>query len=447
MPETVIRIAHLSDLHLTEGPRLGDQAEDLDRVATAIQAARPHLIVLTGDYYGRTVPHRPSPLERAVLEPWIVRFAEAAPVVVLEGNHDHGEALELANLLGGAYPIRVVRGAEAFTVHTEAGPVECYGLAYPTKRWLVAQAAALGLQETTDATSAAVGTILRTWATKIDRTRKRHPERPIVALVHATIRGSVLSGGEVLAGGGQEVEIPPELLTAMAVDYGALGHIHQRQELAPRWWYVGDPWAVDFGEGGRDKGWHLAKIGADRHDPAAITTYAAGGGVRSMALEFRSSGSRDWITLDYRWALDESTGEGRWFRRPSAADLARIPGDELGRVSGRTENGAEVRARLVVPDQAVAGCPWDAELQALRELGAHRLQVERTVEPTMRVRAPEVAAAVDLTGKAGAYWTTLATAPTALERDAALGALVELETMTDDQIDGLTAELLTSVGL
>lgn len=443
-PTAPVRIAHLSDLHLTEGPRLEDQAEDLERVATAILAAKPHLILLTGDYYGRTVPHRPSPRERAVLEPWIVKFAEVAPVVVLEGNHDHGEALDLASLLGGAYPIRVVRGAEAFTVHTEAGPVQVYGLAYPSKRWLVAQAGALGLLEAQDATSGALGAILRGWATKIARQRQRHPEIPIVAVAHATIRGSVLAGGEVMDG--QEVEIAPELLTGLAVDYGALGHIHQRQELSPRWWYVGDPWPVDFGERG-DKGWHLAKIRADTHDPAAVQVYNPGGGLHSLALEFRSSGARPWITLDYRWALDETTGEGRWFRYPTPAELAAIAGDELGRVAGRTENGANVRARLVVPDQAVAGCPWAAEVQRLQELGAHRLQVERTIEPTMRIRAPEVAAAVDLPGKAGAYWSTLATRPTDLELDAALGALGELEALDDDQIDALTAELLASVGL
>lgn len=431
MPQP-LRVAHLSDLHVTEGPRLAEQAEDLERITNAIIEARPHLVLLTGDYYGRTVPHRPTPRERAVLEPAVVRMAEVAPVVVLEGNHDHGEALELARLLGGAYPIRVVRGAETFTVFTEAGPVELFGLAYPSKRWMVAAAGALGLQDATNATSAAVATILRTWSSRIQRIRQRHPERPVIALAHATIRGSVLAGGEVLAGGGQEVEIPTELLLALAVDYGALGHIHKRQELAPRWWYVGNPWCVDYGEGGDDKGWHLITINGA--DDLATRSYAGGGGVAPVALRFTSTGSRHWMTLDYRWVLDDRTGEGRWVQHPQAGELREVA-------------GAHVRVRLVVPDQAVACCPWDAELEKLRQLGAQSLQVERTVEPTMRVRAPEVAAALELPAKALAYWNTLATQPTELERDVALAALVELETLDDEEIDALTSGVLVSAGL
>jgi exonuclease SbcD len=434
-PRTPLRVAHLTDLHLTEDSRrpwrLADQAEDLERVTTAILETRPHLVLLTGDFYGRTVPHRPSPLERAVLEPAIVRLAEAAPVVVLEGNHDHGEALGLASLLGGAYPIRVVRGAEAFTVHTEAGPVAMFGLAYPSKRWLVAQAGALGRLEAQDATSGALAAILRSWAGRIDRQRKRAPEVPIIALAHATITGSILAGSFIADG--HDVEVPPELLTAMAVDYGALGHIHQRQELAARWWYAGDPWCVDFGERG-PKGWNQVEIGATARPGPGVSNYQAGGGLQAAAVTFRDSGSRPWRTLDYCWALDPETGEARWFSYPEAAELAQVA-------------GAEVRARLVATDQAVASCPWAAELQRLRELGAHQVEPEQAVIPTMRVRAPEVAAAQDLPGKAGAYWSTLTAQPAELERDAALGALGELETMTDDQIDRLTGELLASVGL
>lgn len=443
-----MRIAHLSDLHVTEGKRLVDQAADLARIVDDVLSLSPDLVVLTGDYYGRTVPHRPTPRERAVLEPAVVRLAEAAPVVVLAGNHDHGESLELTRHLGGTFPIRTITGAQTFQVQTPAGPVWIYGVAYPTKRWLLrSRLKAAGAAESTRmATESLIG-LLGAWAGRVQRRRIVDPTIPQVFLGHFLVAGAYLSSGEVLSTG--EIEIPRAALEGLAVDYGGLGHIHARQGVADRWFYAGNPWPCDFGERGA-RGWILVDIGGDPdvHDPLDSPSWSGApipggtwdgwsryggelGGRLPVAVQLVKSGARPWITLRWRWAADREDGDPRWVERPSAEDLEEVA-------------GAEVRAQLVVPDAHVASCPWAAELAELETRNPHRVTAERTIEPTHRIRAPAVAAAATLAGKVEAYWSTLESPPEDHDRAAAMDALAELEQEDDQSIAEAIAGLLDS---
>lgn len=77
-----LRVLHLSDLHLGDGPSLAD-LEALSRRAVA--QAQPDLIVLTGDYVGGHFILETSPLERA-----IAILSRAAPTYAVMGNHDGG---------------------------------------------------------------------------------------------------------------------------------------------------------------------------------------------------------------------------------------------------------------------------------------------------------------------------------------------------------------------
>lgn len=432
-------IAHLSDLHVTEGPALEDQREDLARCVDRVLESRPDLVILTGDYYGRTVPHRPSPRERAVLEPEIVRLAECAPVLVLEGNHDHGEALALARQLGGVYPVTVLDRAGTTVVHTPAGPARVYWLAYPTKRWLLAgQAGGLGVGESREAALVKLHGLLTAWGGRMRRQRQAEPDTPILFLGHFQVGGSVLSSGEVLATG--EIEVDRTKLLAMPVDYGALGHVHARQELGPRWWYVGNPWPVDFGERG-PRGFHLVQVGpgtaprANLGDaprppssPPPLVSYPPTADALGASLAFQDSGARRWETVRYRWAADREDGEARWVERPTDAELEAVAGQVL-------------RARLVVPDVHASSCPWDAEIERLEAL-AHRVKAERVIEPTVRVRAPQVAEAASLEDKIRAWWKTLASPPEVVDQDAALEALAELQGHEDEDVQATTRELL-----
>jgi len=54
-----MRVAHVSDLHITSGPRLDDQRACLDAILADAARAEPDLWLVTGDLWGTTVPLPP----------------------------------------------------------------------------------------------------------------------------------------------------------------------------------------------------------------------------------------------------------------------------------------------------------------------------------------------------------------------------------------------------
>jgi len=430
----VARIAHLADLHVTEGPRLQDQADTLTRVVDDVVAARPDLVILAGDLSGRTVPHRTTPQERAVLFPAVVQLAQIAPVVVVYGNHDQSPDLDGLAHLDGQWPVRVCAGAGSDVIATPSGPLGLYWLAYPVKRWLLAGQPAPGVQAAQRAVQERLSMLCQLWGSKIKRARARHPDLCHVFAGHVQISGSRTAGGEVLAG--QEIELSRDQLDGLGVDYGALGHIHRRQEVAPRCWYSGSPWRNDYAETEPAKVWHLVDVGDWRDVPPinADGSLPEVDGVQycgdrrpdTRVLAF-DTGCRRRVTLDYRWAQPDGEDGPRWTQGPAAIDSP----DTL--TPGVV--GADVRMRLTVPQQWAASCPWDQEIERVRALGAHRVDMERVIEPVLRVRAPAVAQADTLPDKLAAYWTTTATELTDQERAAALSCLTDLQTLDDSEIN------------
>jgi exonuclease SbcD len=392
-------LGHVTDLHVTEGDRLADQVAILDKIATEGIAAGVQVWALTGDLYGKTVPHASTPAERNAVMAWLRRLTAAAPVVIVRGNHDHGVDLAGLEHAASTWPVRVFGGAEYARVLTPGGWAHIYALPYPLRSWLLRGEAAGAHRTTTEAANAAMEARLSLWSRQIRRLRKANPAEPHVLAAHVSVEGAALASGEVIAS--NEISVAAHQLAELGVDYGALGHLHLRQEVAPRCWYAGSPYRTDFGEREASKWWHLVHLGG--HD--------------MVRVEGMDTGCRDFITLEYRWS-DRGDGVAAWTIRPSPDDLARVP-------------RAEVKARLIVPAQHAAGCPWEAELASLREAGAHRLVSERTIEPTQRVRAPAVAAATDTPAKLRAYWSTLATKPTDDEQQAALEALAQLGELDD----------------
>lgn len=394
-----MRIAHFSDLHITDDARrpwrLGDQASTLSALVDDVLACSPDLVLVGGDLYGHAVPHASTPAERAVLFPQLVRLAAVAPVVVVQGNHDLASEVEALAHLGGAWPIHVVTGAAVLVIPTASGTAHVYALAYPSKRGVLAaelsEGGAPGAQRVVEE---ALVSLLGAWGHRVRRRRASHPDDVHVGLMHVQVGGCVTSGGEVLDG--QEVQLTRHTLDGVGLDYCALGHLHKRQEVASRAWYCGSPWRNDHSE--RDpKGWHLVDI-------------AFG----SATIEHLPTACRTFATLDYAW------GDAGWSTRPTREQL-----DEAV--------GAEVRMRLTVSEQHVAGCPWAAEVAAVSAV-AWRVVEERTIVPVHRVRAPEVAAAESDVDKLTSYWSTLADPPTDADRDAALAAMSMLDGLDDAQI-------------
>lgn len=451
-----MRIAHLSDLHVIDGVRLDDHRDTLHNIVSDVLDLHPDLVLITGDLAGRAVPHRTTPRERNVLYPEIVRLADAAPVIILYGNHDQAPDMDAMVNLDGRYAIQALKGAGEMEIATAEGPCWLYWLAYPTKRWLLANETVSGLQDSQRIIQHKLATLCELWGHKIRGRRRKHPGVPHVFAGHLQIGGSRTSGGEVLAG--QEIELQRSHLEGLGVDYGALGHIHLRQEVARRCWYAGSTWRNDFGETEEWKGWNLVDVGPRDQWPieplimegepqaVACSYYEArndDGEIDARVLSMPSN-CRRFVTLDYRWGVPNDGEPPRWERDGlRALLLGAAVQTQNPTVWNTAENreavrkiiaDAEVRMRLIVPQQWASTCPWDEEIEGVRALGPHRLIPERKVEPILRVRAPAVAAAETLFEKVGAYWDTLGTKPGDDEQAVAYALIDELETQEDEVI-------------
>lgn len=418
----MIRVVSTGDWHVTDGERLPDQRATLAKMIASAAGERPDAWLLGGDLYGTTVPHRSTPAERRVLFPAIVQMASVAPVIIVAGNHDHaGDLAGLAHLAGD-YPIHVVSELSEprdfiVSVPTRTGaPLTVYCLPYPSKKHLLRNESIRGVVEAQERAQAVLAALLHSWTARIRQARAAEPTGAHVALMHIQVDGVEVSGGEVLAG--QEIALSRTQVEAVGFDYVSLHHIHRRQEAAHRAWYPGAPWRNDFGETD-ERGYAIVDIGVGAGqalDPDD-TMYDDPGRHR-VSVGFRATDCRAFMTLRYRWAATTDDGAPTWTVRPGAAELARVA-------------GAEVRMILTVPEAHTASCPWDDEVARVSAV-AHRVKVERKTEPTLRVRAPGVAAATTDDERAREFWRTVANPPTPAEQVDALACLADLA--HDDEV-------------
>ncbi len=400
-----MRVVHLSDLHITSGPRLADHKATLDAVINAAIDTEPDLWLLTGDLWGRTVPHVSTTGERAVLYPALVRMADTAPVVVVVGNHDSAADLEALVHLGGRFSITVIATGGRHRIDTRSGVAHVYGLPYPSRAWLLIDSDATG-EEARAATEEALSRLLTAWGSMIRARRATHPEEVHILAAHGEVEGVGIGDGEVVATG--EIRIPRLALDLLPVDYGALGHIHTRQEAAHRCFYAGSLWHTEHADAHPERGWNFVGLGADSHPDVKPRACCEGASYfpvhdrASLEVWFMPSPFRPFVTLRYAW-----TASG-WAERPASLDACR---------------GAEVRAVLTVTEAAASSCPWPAELAKIRAAGAERVQVDRRTIPVERVRAPMVASAETPAGKLRAWWGSLDVQPAPEVQAAALDLL------------------------
>ena len=355
-----------------------------------------------------------------MLEGILTRMATVAPVVIVQGNHDSALDVALLSNLGGDWPIRAVSELTdprdfAFDVLTPNGVAHLYVLPWPTKKYLLAgEDAPRGVVEGNLAVQEALGGVFQSWAMRIRRARQRAPGEPHIGLAHLSVAGAVTSGGEVLSG--HDIEVSRAQLESIGVDYGWLGHLHGDQDVAERWGYPGSHTRNDFGEV-EAKSARLVTLGAPGPD-----------GRLSLTVDRIPSRCRSLQTLVYRWAADTDDGVPRWTAHPAAAELARVA-------------DAEVRMRCTVPEQWAPSCPWAEAVERVRAAGAVRIVEERKTEPTLRMRAPAVAAAQSDPERLIAYWGVIASPPSAPEQASALACLADLATMDDETIAAVHGDL------
>lgn len=394
------RFAHLGDLHVTEGSRLAESRDVLTWIRDDIHAHDVDAVLVGGDLWGTVCPHRPSDLERIVVEDLLQGCAERTPTLVIPGNHDPLLSIEVVGRLRGVHPILLVDTPRA----VDLGGGRVYCLPFPSKRFAVGSGAIGGdLTSQKAAIEAAVRTMLMAW--RLDAEAARAAGIATIGLMHVNIGGSVVGGGEVLVG--YEIELAPHDLTELGLDAGCLSHIHRHQEMAPGWWFAGAPTMQNHGEESYEPGYHLIDVESGK---APVFTR-------------RLTPARRLITVENAWV--ERDGVWQWRDDP---DFREVVG------------GAEVRLRVTVPEQARATCPM-GELEALlRADGAASVVVDPRIVPTVRVRSEAIRTAVTDEDKLRAYWQSLGDAAPSVEQQArCLARLVELRAPAEPSAEGVAA--------
>lgn len=425
----MFRILTISDLHIEDG-RLDRQVPVLEQVAADAAVLKPDLILVPGDLFGHRVPHRSSPHERMVAVDFLRSMAAQAPVVIAYGNHDAPEDLDVFAVLESTWPIHVVEAAERITVRTKGGPADVCVLAYPRRRALLdGEDLPRGPEHVRRTMNAKIEALLDAWTVLTADSRKAGI--PVIFTAHVQTRGCHTSGGEILAE--NEIEIGRDLLDKLAPDFGGIGHIHLRQEVADRVWYPGSPWPVDHGEQERKaylvtdlwrgvgsiESTYLLEglpddprrvLGDDR-----ILDYEDSPADHRMACRVWSveTGAVPLRTLIWKWGVPDGGDEPEWLSTPTLGPGAVV--------------GCEVKVRLVTTAKDAGSCPWGEELEAYRNV-ALEWKEERVIEPVISVRNPEVSEAETLPEKIRAYWRTLGDgAPEKAEQGSALVEFQEIE--------------------
>ena len=215
----MLKISHCGDIHLEEDRYFGDTAHCLEWFVADSIRANTDLFVVDGDL----TTSKATIKERNLWIDVLVRMANHAPVILVAGNH--GKELD-----GDLYVFSKAKGKHPLFLCTEPKLVEIHKIAvavfpYPRKAELVGAPEAITLQETFVEQLA-----------EFNRQFERRQDCYRLFFGHFGVAGALVSSGQPLVG--RCAEYPLEPLQQLRAQYVGLSHIHLRQQLAPRAWYV-----------------------------------------------------------------------------------------------------------------------------------------------------------------------------------------------------------------
>lgn len=282
-----MKILHTADWHVGKTLRGRSRADEhravLDEIVGIAKAEAVDLVLVAGDQFDRAVP---SPESEEIVYDALLRLARTgAHVVVIAGNHDSarrlnavGPLLELANITSAASVQAPDRGG-VVRLTTAAGETACVALfPFQSKRGIV-KAEAL-MQDDPDDHQKEYSDRCRTIAGALCGGFSDDTVNLVVA--HLTVLGAAEGGGERKAhvlGYYVPADIFPE-----SAHYVALGHIHKPQKIGGKCpiWYVGSPFALDFGETHGDHSVTLIEAEARRPARARPVTLTSGRALQTI---------------------------------------------------------------------------------------------------------------------------------------------------------------------
>jgi DNA repair exonuclease SbcCD nuclease subunit len=260
-----MKISHCGDLHVEEDRYFADTARCLEWFVEDSIRADTDLFVVDGDLttYKQTIK------ERNLWVDLLIQMGNHAPVILVAGNH--GKELD-----GDLHVLARAKAAHSIYLCTEPDTIEIGEAVvavfpYPHKAEMAGNEQNLG----------------ETFARQLDEFNRRFEQRPgcyKLFFGHFGVAGAKVSSGQPLVGRCAEYPLGP--LRSLKAQYVGLSHVHLRQQLAPRIWYVGSLSRCDYSEV-EDKGYHLVTLNGPELCPD----------LSDLDVEFRISPTRQMIEL------------------------------------------------------------------------------------------------------------------------------------------------------
>lgn len=244
-----MRFLHTADWHVGRTIR-GRSREDehasvLAEIASLAREEDVDLILVAGDIFDTAAPSAAAEeiVYRALLE-----MAEAAPVVIVAGNHDSparlravAPLLRLGRVIVGSQVLRPEKGG---TITIPGLPIRLALVPFIGKRGIVRVEEILAL-DTRD--------LIGEYAARVQRIIEAMCNEMTTDSVNILVGHLMVLGGKT--GGGERIAhlfdyAIPALSFPGHLSYVALGHLHRAQRIpapAPIW-YSGSPLQLDFGE-------------------------------------------------------------------------------------------------------------------------------------------------------------------------------------------------------
>ncbi|MGI8775609.1 MAG: metallophosphoesterase family protein [Actinomycetota bacterium] len=278
-----MKFLHTADWHvgktLAGRNRSDEHSAVLSEVVDLARAESVDAVLVAGDLFDSAAP---SPAAEDIVYSTLLSLRDAAPVVVVPGNHDSLNRLKAMTPLFGRAGITVRAGLDLHPVRIETGdgPLEVACIPWLSQRFIVkaTQLMDLGAKESNDLFRDRMQQLVDAMNARFSGDSVR------VLMAHLTVPDAEHGGGERTAQTIFDYWVPTGVFPN-TLQYVALGHIHKMQNMpgpAPVW-YAGSPLHLDFSDSDDSKSTLMVEVAAGT--PAKVRAIELTAGRRLRTIE------------------------------------------------------------------------------------------------------------------------------------------------------------------
>ncbi|MDD5304604.1 MAG: metallophosphoesterase, partial [Elusimicrobia bacterium] len=245
-----MKFLHTADLHKNP-KRYADLELSLDVIEETAERERVDATFLAGDLYDGAEQNSELGLHTPFARR-IQRLGNIAPVAIVKGTptHDIPGSLDIFEELACEFGITILQPGETYFLHEgginqkpEGAKAILFGLAEPGRSWVAARTVD-GKSKTADEINAELRALVAGLLLGYGAKRREYPDLPCVFMYHGQVRGCRLSNGTTLPDG----PVSADDLRMVGFDYGALGDIHEPQQIPGLPAYYPGSVYTDWGE-------------------------------------------------------------------------------------------------------------------------------------------------------------------------------------------------------